>query len=191
MFVDSYEWDMSVVEEHFEELQALWYVHSIAVRNERYFSGDLLKLQDRIAAHVNGVVLAGSRAHGIVQEALVSGDAGMVFAAVLTCLRTPDLPLHLPLFKAFDQADDQSAHGWIEGFCASPIAACESSLLERVETPEVNIASQAAYILAFHGNLTVDHPCIQRFMCDANPIVRQRGWAILSLFGTAFRRKSK
>jgi hypothetical protein len=185
MFVDSYEWDMSIVEEHFEELQALWYVHSAAVRNDRYWVGDLLKLQERIAAHVAGVVLAGSRAHGMIQEALVSGDAGLVFAAVVTCVRAPNLPLLQPLFKAFDQSDDQAAQGFIEGFCASPVSACESLLCERLAAAETNISSQAAYILAFHGYLSLEHPCIHQFLCDANPVVRERGWRILPLIFAA------
>ncbi len=185
MFVDNYEWDMSVVEEHFEELQALWYVHAAAIRNDRYWAGDLLKLQERIAAHVEAVVLAGSRAHGIIKEALVSGDAGMAFAAVVTSLRSPDLPLLQPLFKAFDQADEQTAQGFIEGFCASCISACESLLSERLAAAETNVASQAAYILAFHGRLSLEHPCVQQLLCDADPVVRQRGWQIIPLVFSA------
>jgi len=181
MFVDSYEWDMSVVEEHFEELQALWYVHAAAIRNDRYWAGDLLKLQERIAAHVEGVVLAGSRAHGIIKEALVSGDTGMTFAAVVSSLRGLELPLLQPLFKAFDQADEQTAQGFIEGFCASSISACESLLHERLAAAETNTASQAAYILAFHGRLSSEDPCVQRFLCEADPVVRQRGWQIMLL----------
>lgn len=181
MFVDSYEWDMSVVEEHFEELQALWYVHASAIRSDRYWAGDLLKLQERIAAHVEGVVLAGSRAHGIIKEALVSGDAGLAFAAAVTSLRALDLPLLQPLFKAFDQANEQTARGFIEGFCASSISACESLLHERLAAAETNTASQAAYILAFHGRLGLEHPCVQQFLCDADPAVRQRGWHIIPL----------
>jgi hypothetical protein len=181
MFVDSYEWDMSVVEEHFEELQALWYVHASAIRNDRYWAGDLLKLQQRIAAHGDGVVLAGSRAHSVIHEALFSGDAGLAFAAVVTSLRAPELPLLQLLFKAFDQAAEAAAQGFIEGFCASSISACQSMLQERLDVPEANIASQAAYILAFHGRLPVDHPCNSAFLCDASAIIRERGWKTMPL----------
>jgi hypothetical protein len=181
MFVDSYEWDMSVVEEHLEELQALWYVHASAIRHAHYGASDLLKLQQRIAAHVDGVVLAGSRAHSLIQKALFSGDAGLAFAAVVTCLRAPELPLLQLLFNALDQADQAAAQGFIEGFCASSISACQSMLRERLDVPDANIASQAAYILAFHGRFPVAHLCIGKFLCDANAIIRERAWKTIPL----------
>src|SRR5688572_3059894 len=80
-------WLQSILEEHFEEVQMLWEMRTAALRDPDYVARDVAELDDRLEAHVDGLVLAGGDALPIL-EAWLGGDTrSVVFAAAYVLLR--------------------------------------------------------------------------------------------------------
>lgn len=70
-----------VVEEHGEEATFLWTLRDAAVRNPAYSLTDLLDLDSRVEAHLDGLRVGGRQGWKLIQEALEGADPGAVFVA--------------------------------------------------------------------------------------------------------------
>lgn len=112
----------------------LWLLRSIAVNQPHYKQQDLLELEQRIDAQLNGLMTAPEQAWNICEEALVSTEeSGEAFAAAVLAFRSLDIQkiqrvieISLPAENAFPGLASALAwlpgricHSWIKKFLTS------------------------------------------------------------------------
>src|SRR5215831_11816035 len=71
----------TIINQHAEEAAFLWLLRDTAVHAPHYSLADLVYLDNRIEAHIDGLRIAGEAAWEICKEALRHEEAGEVFAA--------------------------------------------------------------------------------------------------------------
>lgn len=108
----------AVVSQHVEEAAHLRHVRSVLVRAPHVKLHQLGRLDERIAAHLDGIAVAGDYGLRLCTEALASPGAGEVFALAVRALELRDAAR---LLKLFDLAEAEpaaergliSAFGWV------------------------------------------------------------------------------
>ena len=75
-----------IVLQHVEEASFLWLLRDSAVREPHYNLSELVHLDDRIDAHLDGLRIAGNAGWEIAQENLTFEESGEVFAASILAL---------------------------------------------------------------------------------------------------------
>lgn len=78
----------SVVERHAEEAAFLWLTRENAVRAPHYLLKDLVKLDDRVEAHLDGLRVAGDQGWEFALAELKHPEAGEYFAAMVLALES-------------------------------------------------------------------------------------------------------
>lgn len=114
-----------VIAEHAADVAFLWHLRtSVAVRGPHYRLVHLAKLDNRIAAHLDGLSVAGTQAAALYQEAVDGDHPGALFAPTLKAIEVRDLP-------ALDQAieEAQESPNLLKGLL-SALGWCEPSLLQ-------------------------------------------------------------
>lgn len=77
----------TLIQEHAEDAAFLWTRRAGAVRSSKYKLRDLARLDERIEAHLQGLVAAGEDGWAAAEKQLADGEAGEVFVAIcLACL---------------------------------------------------------------------------------------------------------
>jgi uncharacterized protein (TIGR02270 family) len=131
-----------VVEEHAEEASFLWLLRDAAVSAPHYLLADLVRLEDRLEAHLDGLRVAGEPGWEIVKGQLVEiGEPGEVFAAAVLAFGSGDSARIQEVLAAATAKPASvraviSALGWLTYDQASrhikPLLAAADPLLKRV-----------------------------------------------------------
>ena len=77
-----------IVEQHAEEAAFLWLLRDNAVYAPHYNLKDLVRLDNRVEAHLDGLRVAGDPGWELVKGAAADGGAGAVFAAAVLALES-------------------------------------------------------------------------------------------------------
>lgn len=80
-----------IIEQHAEETAFLWLLRSYSTHAPHYRLKDLVKLDQRVEAHLDGLRLAGPTGWNLCEQALQIGEAGEVFTATLLALESNDV----------------------------------------------------------------------------------------------------
>lgn len=83
----------AVISQHVEESAILRQVRAVLVRAPHVQLHRLRRLDNRLAAHLDGVFVAGQPARGMLEAALASPSSGVVFALAVCALQGRDAPL--------------------------------------------------------------------------------------------------
>src|ERR1051326_8973562 len=75
--------NLEVVSQHVEDAAFLWCLREGAVRAPHYYLKDLLRLDERVEANIDGLRVAGSTGWDLVLKALEQGMPGEIFAAAV------------------------------------------------------------------------------------------------------------
>ena len=108
-----------VVSQHAEETAILWIHRDSAVHAPHYGLPDLVELEERIEAHLEGLRIAGDAGWGQVALALKHGEPGEVFAAGMLALES-GVPEKLAMVFDVAAASPEAARGlvsalgWVE-----------------------------------------------------------------------------
>jgi len=107
-----------VIEQHAEEVASLWLIRSRNVSAPHFNLDRLTRLDYRIEAHLEGLLLAGDAAWRICEEALEIAGAGEVFAASILALECALEDRQRRVFDAATASFDLSrgaisAIGWL------------------------------------------------------------------------------
>jgi uncharacterized protein (TIGR02270 family) len=109
----------AVVDQHVADLAILWNTRSDHTRAPHVALRHLLRVDNRIAAHLDGCLVAGAEGQRLLHAQLVDPGAAAVFAAAVTALeaRNPDA-FHqcVSVVEAIDEAARGAiaALGWVE-----------------------------------------------------------------------------
>jgi uncharacterized protein (TIGR02270 family) len=109
---------VAVVQQHAEEAAMLRHIRSVLVRAPHVALLHLGRLDERIAAHLDGLLVAGRAGKALATAALERAGAGEVFAAAALALQARDAPALEPLIALAQALPEArrgvaSALGWV------------------------------------------------------------------------------
>jgi len=170
-----------ILEEHFEELAFLWGQRQEALYSPEYTLPELLELEERIEAHVQGLLVGAENTIPFVEDGLSQDEPLEVFAASYTLLRLNIDPAARQVKDAFFQAEGPQLGGIREALCNGPIDMVMGQLRETVTSAPAPIAAAAAEALAFHGKLDPATAQLAKFSQDKSAQVRRAAWRLIML----------
>lgn len=174
-----------ILEQHFEELEFLWQQRNEALRAPDYTLDELAELEERIAAHTDGLVLGGEEAVPVVREGLTSDESSTALAAAYTLLEMENEDAARLVLEAFQEAKDGGTlEGIRAGLCYGPIDSILSHLREISDSKPPTMASAAAEALAFHSLLNPNAARLGEFCRDEDAQVRRAAWRLVMLTST-------
>ncbi len=170
-----------LVEEHFEELAFLWGQRRHALTSRRFFPRDLDRLEKRIEAHLEGLLIAGDELAAFVRPGLEGDDADEAFAAGYGLLRSrlPDATDRV--WEAFASATGARAEGLAEAFAHGPAEMLLPRLQDAVSSAEPFRSAAAAEALALRGRLRPDGRAQEAWLASDEPAVRLKAWRVVAL----------
>ena len=176
-------WLKSILEEHFEELQMLWELRVSAIRDPDYLLEDVAELDERIEAHVDGLVLGEQHARPILEEGIGGDEASVVFAAAYVLLRLQDQAAADLVMDTLKEAQDEQVDGLRQALSQGPLDLVGERLKELYDSGPTRVAAVAAEVFASHGRLRVSSKRLREFYEDADIAVRRAAWRITALVG--------
>ena len=104
---------------HWEELEDLWGRRQTVLRSPVDTPGRLADLDERIEAHVQGLLVGGDAVTPLVESGLSADEPLPAFAAALTLLRSNK---EAPVLEVFRQAEAGRLDGIRQALCHAPVA---------------------------------------------------------------------
>lgn len=176
-----------VLEEHLEELQFLWGLRRDGLRSPELTLPKLRRLEERIAAHAEGLLLARGELPGLVGEGLASDDPLVSFAAGYLLLGSGLPGAAASVVDAFRGASGGGREGLGEALSHGDLRAVSGELADCVKSEDAGLAVAAATALALQGAPGVPVPQESRFRDDADPAVRAAGWRLVTFLPSSPR----
>jgi uncharacterized protein (TIGR02270 family) len=160
-----------VIQQHAEEAAFLWLLRDNAVYAPHFYLRDLVRLDNRVEAHLDGLRVAGDPGWVLVKEAAADGGAGAVFAAAVLALESGKeeritFVIEQGCAKPAKSRGLISALGWlpysrakeaIRSLCSSPRA------------PHKRVGIAAAAVQRQHPEFS-----LARALRDNDPLLRRR-----------------
>jgi uncharacterized protein (TIGR02270 family) len=169
-----------IVQQHLEEFQFLCDQYQHALQSPEHRLRDLGSLEKRMAAHLDGIIVAGEAALPLL-EAGLAADEPQSFAASYALLRMNSAAGRRVL-DAFLQAKEGQLEGITRALCNSPLdTMLMNQLRQAVTGSPAAIATAAAEVLAFHRKLGSWDKRLDALLRDDDPAVRRRAWRVMSL----------
>ena len=176
-----------VLHAHLEEFQFLCGQFQHALRSPDYRRRDLEPLTSRIAAHLDGIVVAGEAAVPLLEAGLAADEPQATFAAAYLLLRM-NAKAGQRVLDAFLQAKSGQLEGIRRALCQNSLGTMVDQLRQAVASSPATIAVAAAEVLAFHRKLGPLAKRLDDFLKDDNPEVRRCAWRVTALLGTVAAR---
>lgn len=171
-----------VLEEHFETLDFLWTQRRESARSSEVTHRELVDRDERIAAHSDGLVLAGPDGIEIIAPGLSSDEGSFSLAAGYVMLAARHPPAAITVVSAFQDAAGPAREGLRLALCYGPVEHTEPDLLAVIARgPSPAAAAAAAEALAFHGRFSDPQGKSLSFADDPDPGVRAAAWRITAL----------
>ncbi len=160
-----------IITQHAEEAAFLWLLRDAAVRAPHYSLNDLVKLDERVEAHLDGLRVAGDTGWAICQKALEGGDAGEVFAAAVLAFESGNAERIQGVVKA-GTAEIDVSRGLISALGWLPYEAAEKHIqaLLAAESPIARRAGIAA--MAIHRQSP--RRALTDALADSDPAIKAR-----------------
>jgi len=171
-----------VVIQHVEEAAHLRQVRSVLVRAPHVRLLHLLRLDERLAAHLDGIAVAGEYGSGLAHRALERPGAGEVFVACVRAIEDHDAE-RLDKLLAVAEATPSSEAGLISAFgwmSAAALRGIAKPLLEAIQPWRRQVALAACAMHAVDPGVA-----LPRALRDDDPNLRARA---LSVAGRCARR---
>lgn len=183
MFVDTSEWLPDVLEEHVEQLTSLWDLRLAVLRSPEWFPADLAKLDRRLEAQLDGLIVAGDRALPLLRKQLKQADRAEVFAAAWPLLSARRPELDAEVLTAMKKADRPVLAGFVDALCHTSIDGVRPQLLGWLAGKDPAHAAAAGEVLSFHGRLPDQGACLAPLLASEDLTDQTRGWRAVSFSG--------
>ena len=171
----------AVVEQHLEELAFLYEQWQSAVCSPDWLREDLRDLNDRIVAHVDGVLVAGDQAIPLLDEQLTGDEPSLVFAASLLLLRLNQPAAADRVMNVLGEAAAEQLDSIRRALYHCSLDLIEERLHEAAASAPATVAAAAAEALAAHGRLRRNSARLLELLQAEDPSVRQSAWRIVAL----------
>jgi uncharacterized protein (TIGR02270 family) len=158
--------NLEVVAQHAEDAAFLWFSRDRAVRSAHYYLKDLIRLDERVEANIDGLRVAGAAGWDLAAKAIAQEGPGEIFAAAVLAFESKDAERNDRVLKigAANPVLSRaivSALGWMRFDDAKP--ALETLVRsERAELYRIAIAGYAVH------RVDPGEP-LRHAVADANP----------------------
>jgi len=162
-----------VLEEHLEEVDFLFAQRALLLTSQRHTLSDLDASEQRLLAHLDGLLAGEAEAYKLLLPKFVQGEGGEVFAVAYTVLATADAAwLELLARMYFDNAQGPV----LDGLCAALRLVPHSANVTAVVAPWFTAAraplrAAALDVLGFRRDPAV-MPLVRALLDDPEPAVR-------------------
>ncbi|HXC36697.1 MAG TPA: hypothetical protein VNV43_12530 [Candidatus Acidoferrales bacterium] len=170
-------------ETHFEELAFLWSQRRSALVSRRYSRNAFRDLEERVEAHVAGLLHSGEHIVPATKDGLSADDAAVAFASAYTLLRLKSPTTAYIVMEVFREAQEEQLDGIRQALCHGPIELVLEDLRQAAATASPTIAVAAIEALHFHSKLGPEAKHLEQFLSDENPEVREAAWRINGRIG--------
>jgi len=179
-----------ILKEHIEELAFLWGQRQSAVRDPNYTIRELTQLEERITAHLQGVLAVGDIALPLLEDALGGDDPSMIFAAAYALLHAKNPTAVARVRDSFAHAEGPVLAALRDALAQAPFSPGVAPYRELFHAGPAPVGAAAATVLAFHSALEPTIPQIHRLLQHEDPSVRITGWRLVSYLGVPLEAKT-
>jgi len=179
-----------ILEEHVEELAFLWEQRQAAVRDPRYTIRELIQLEERITAHLQGTLAVGEVALPLLEDSLAADDPNIVFAAAYALLHTKNETATARVRDSFGHAQGPVLAALQDALAQAPLNPGVAPFRELFHGGPAPVGAAAGTILAFHSVLEPTIPQIERLLRHEDAVVRQSGWRLVGYIGVPLEAKT-
>ncbi|WP_434349032.1 TIGR02270 family protein [Myxococcus virescens] len=143
---------IDVIEEHFSEAAFLYSQWERALRGTNYNLEETAQLEERLLAHLDGLVLGGEPvAEALLSPALDGGEPGEVFCSVFASIaESPPAALEVALALA-PVAPPEVLASLRRALELSGRTGLDASLVPLLKAPEASVQALALEVLSFRG----------------------------------------
>lgn len=179
-----------ILEEHLEELAFLWEQRQSAVRDPDYTIREFAHLEERIAAHLQGVLAVGEVALPLLEDTLAGDDPDLVFAAAYALLHAKNETATTRVRDSFGHAQGEVLAALRDALAQAPLNPGIAPFRELFHGGPAPVGAAAGTILAFHAALEPTIPQIERLLRHEDAAVRQNGWRLVGYLGVPLEAKA-
>ena len=185
---------LDVVDQHCERAGFLWFLRSNAVRKPHFRLIDLVRLDGRLEANVDGLRVAGPAGHALALAALDDSGPGAFFAAAVVAIESNDVAVFDGLVeRALVAAENNEAepyepvnHIW-RGL-VSALAWVDQPRATRIIRRLFQGLQPRMHWLAIAvcgARRSMDHAGLETALAHASPLVRARAYRTAGQLGRA------
>lgn len=166
-----------VLDEHLEELAFLWELRREGLLSAERTPEDLGRLEARIEAHVDGLLLARGDLLELVEAGLGSGDPSVAFASAFPLLRSGGEGARA-VMGAFLVSTGGAREGLGEALAHGDLRHVREELTACLSSVDPGLAVAAATALALQRAPGLPDRVDDRFLADVDPAVRAAAWRL-------------
>jgi uncharacterized protein (TIGR02270 family) len=170
-----------VYAKHLEEFQFLWGQRQTAIRSPDHKISDLARLEERLAAHLDGLLLPAETAIPVLETCLEESEPPGVFAAAYVLLRLRIQAAADRVVIAFLKAGGEKIDAFGQALCHGPIDLVEGKLRGAAASAPAPAAAVALEALTFHRRPDCGIDRLVEFLQNENPQVRRTAWRVMAL----------
>lgn len=159
----------AVVQQHVDDSAALRHTRSVLVRAPHGRLLHLKRLDERIAAHLDGVHVAGDAGRAMCEQALESPAAGPVFTLVAAALEAVDEP-RLRRVVALAAESDAGRRGLLAALGWWPFERVRPTLQRLLNSSSPTLRAIGLCAHRLHG--ADPGPALRAGLCDEHAVVR-------------------
>lgn len=171
-----------ILEEHLEEADFLFGQRRAALFDDVYDLADLAELEERLLAHVDGLVVAGEEGWELLAPKLTGEDAGEAFTAALAALASNRKERREAVLAALPGASEDGLPGLVAALQLIEARDLHEPLRELVAEAEAPLAAAVIDILAFwrHGLVPEE---LRRILASEDAPIRRAGLRAAAAMG--------
>jgi uncharacterized protein (TIGR02270 family) len=169
--------------EHCEELEFLWSQRANALLSTGMTLRDLLRFEERIAAHIEGLMVGGEATIPVVREGLAAGQSSVAFASAFTLLHLNSEPAAKLVAAVLPLAEGPALDGIGDALCHAPQHLVRAALRTTVAEGRPLNALTAAVALAAQGQPAIDSERVMNWAGHELPKVRMAAWRAIKFAG--------
>jgi uncharacterized protein (TIGR02270 family) len=158
---------LNILEEHFEEADFLFCQRENALRDRAYNLDDLAELEERLLAHLDGLVLGEKEAWHFLVQKLSDGEVGEVFTAAFVATESGNETQIDQVFKVFREATGDPSGIWHALYHTS-YPDLEPKMRPFLNDESKAVCAAAIDVLSFR-RLSIEPARLQNFLNDPDP----------------------
>ena len=171
-----------LVQVHIDDIAFVWGQRREALGSRRHSLREYAELNERLEAHLQGVLVAPPAALGpLLQPQLAGPDRDEAFAAAYALLRLADTASSHAVVVEFSRAQGASLAGLRDALSLAPHALFAAEMRSALDQAKPTTAVAAAVVLANHQLLDAASPRLSRLLEDEDVGVAQLAWRVATV----------
>ncbi len=169
-----------LLETHFEELEYLWGQRRAALKSSQLTLRDFIDLNDRVEAHVQGLLAVRSHLPKFLGQRLEEQGRDGIFAAACPLLRLAEQSTTALVLESFSTAQGQRLAGLRDAFGFAPAGLFAPTLRKLLLQGEPAQAAATAVVLANQRMLDPATPRLMNLLVDETPEIAELAWLAIT-----------